>query len=73
MDYTERSIKTLTVFLSMNNDTITATFYEPDTGDTSRVIVPYSPDEHPEFNERVGNELYWWVDEYVNTHRTEEE
>lgn len=72
MDYKERTIKTLTVILSMNDSTVTAEFYEPDTGDSSRVVVPYSPDEHSEFNDRVGNELYWWIDEYVNTHRTEE-
>ena len=70
--YEERTVKTLTVVLSKSNDTVTATFYEPDTGDVSRVITPYSPDEHQEFNERVGNELYWWIDEYVKKHSGKE-
>ena len=66
--YTERTIKTLTVILSKDNSTVTATIYDPNTGDDSCVIVRYSPDEHQEFNERVGNELYWYVDEYIKTH-----
>lgn len=64
-DYTQRTIKTLTVILSTNGQEITAEFYEPDTGDSSRVVVPYSPDCHPEFDDRVGNELYFWINEFM--------
>jgi hypothetical protein len=23
--------------------------------------IPFSPEEHPEFNEKIGNEIYSWV------------
>ena len=69
----ERTIKTLTVILSKDEDNVTATFYDPGTGNASKIIAPYSPDEHHEFNERVGNELYWWIDEYVKTHPNKED
>ena len=35
--------------------------YEPETGDWNRKIVPFSPDEHPELNEWIGNEIYEWI------------
>lgn len=43
---------------------LTIDFTEPNTGETSRIVEPFSPDEHPEFNERIGNEIYaYWNEE----------
>ena len=44
------------------------------TGDTtpfltSRIVEPYSPDEHPEFNECVGNELYKYINDMMRRDR----
>lgn len=66
-DYKERTIKTLTLTLKTTGrfDELTVDFLEPESGEESRITVPYSPDEHPEFNERIGNEIYWWVNEYM--------
>jgi len=71
-DYKEREIKTLTLTLSTTGqfDELTVNFIDGESGDTSRITVPYSPEEHPEFNERVGNEIYWWVNEYMNKNDT---
>ncbi len=35
--------------------------YDPASGDYVHKDFPISPDEHPEFNEWVGNEIYDWV------------
>lgn len=39
----------------------TATVYDAESGDLKTIKAPYSPDEHPEFNEEIGNEIYSWV------------
>lgn len=36
--------------------------YDAASGDLVHRDFPFSPDEHPEFNEWVGNEIYDWVD-----------
>ena len=40
---------------------VEVTIYEPETGDVVWDRIPYSPDEHPEFNEWIGNEIYSWI------------
>lgn len=35
--------------------------YEPNTGDCITLQHPYCPDEHPEFDEAIGREIYSWV------------
>lgn len=35
--------------------------YDPESGDFTRINTVYSPDEHPEFNERIGDEIYFWI------------
>lgn len=39
----------------------TTTVYDAESGDLKTIKAPYSPDEHPEFNEEIGNEIYSWV------------
>lgn len=39
----------------------TATVYDAESGDLKTIKAPYSPDEHPEFNEEIGNEIYSWI------------
>ena len=57
----ERS-RTLTVTLHVEDGNAVAEFLEGETGERLSVVVPYSPDEHPDFNEAVGNELYSWLE-----------
>ena len=56
----ERS-RTLTVTLYVEDGKAVAEFLEGETGEDLFVVVPYSPDEHPDFNEAVGRELYSWL------------
>ena len=55
--------RTLTITITMDefDKTVTADVLEPESGESSRIVVPFSPDEHPEFNERIGNEIYSWI------------
>lgn len=38
------------------------TISDGESGDHITNTFPFSPEEHPEFNDWVGNELYDWVD-----------
>lgn len=35
--------------------------YEPETGELSQLDYLLSFDEHPEFNQAIGNEIYAWL------------
>lgn len=81
----EKSIeKNLTLsIIALGKDDISIRIYEPESGEESFVQCQYSPDEHPEFNEDIGNELYSWLslwlgeldeeDEQDETEEVEEE
>lgn len=47
--------------IALGKDDISIRIYEPESGEESFVQCQYSPDEHPEFNEDIGNELYSWL------------
>lgn len=53
--------RTLTVDLWIEDGNAMAEFTEGETGCSIGVVVPYSPDEHPEFDKLVGDELYSWL------------
>lgn len=56
----ERTLN-LTIYLDDYNKYVTVDFQEPESGESSRIVVPFSPDKHPELNERIGNEIYSWI------------
>lgn len=35
--------------------------YEPESGGYCKIHNVFSPDEHPEFNDQIGNEIYSWL------------
>lgn len=54
--------RTLTITLNADNqDEFTIEIYDHESGDIVNKIVPFSPDEHPEFNDWIGNEMYDWA------------
>lgn len=49
-------------FRKLNGGEFLVDSYDPSTGESTNLgLFMYSPDEHPEFNESVGNELYFWL------------
>ena len=67
--------KTLTVTITTNEGigTFDVDILEGESGIVDHIRdVPFSPDEHPKFNDAIGNEIYSWVqlmmdeDEYRN-------
>ena len=53
--------KALTLDIAMSEDNVEIVVSEPESGERTPYSFPYSADEHPEFNESIGNELYSWL------------
>lgn len=52
----------LSLFIRMtDNNRIITTVYEPESGEQATIYNEFSPDEHSEFNELLGNEIYSWL------------
>lgn len=55
----------LTISLGKWND-VSVDVDEPETGESSRIVVTQGyPANNPEFNERIGNEIWWWICEWM--------
>lgn len=44
-----------------NDDEFEVDVYEPETGEISQLQFPFSPDEHPDFDKTIGDEIYNWL------------
>lgn len=53
--------RTLELTIRLNEDTFDVDVYEPDSGKITQFQHPYSPDEHPEFDKAIGDEIYLWI------------
>lgn len=54
--------KTLQLTLRLNeNGWFDVDIYELESGSSFQLNYPYCPDEHPEFNEDIGDEVYSWL------------
>ena len=54
--------KNLEIILQLNKDgKMIVGVYEPESGVCCKIHNVFSPDEHPEFNDQIGNEIYSWL------------
>ena len=44
-----------------DNEYVRILVSEPESGESQSFGFPLSQDEHPEFNEQIGNEIYSWL------------
>lgn len=51
----------LTVRIDTNKGSLEVDVYEPESGEVTQLQHPYSPDEHPEFDKAIGDEIYSWA------------
>lgn len=54
--------KQLELTIRINDEHFDVDVYEPESGTGGHFQFPYSPDEHPEFNQAIGNEIYSWLE-----------
>ena len=53
---------TITIGTNLERNTFDVHVSECESGCNMEYTgIPFSPDEHPEFNETIGNEIYSWV------------
>lgn len=53
--------RTLELMIRLNDDDFEVDVYEPESGECSQMQFSFSPDEHPEFDKVIGEEIYSWV------------
>ena len=51
----------LEITIRVNEDDFEVDVYEPESGEVAQFQHPYSPDEHPEFDKTIGDEIYSWI------------
>lgn len=51
----------LDITVRVNGEDFEVDVYEPESGEVSQFQFPFSPNEHPEFDAAIGNEIYSWV------------
>ena len=51
----------LQLYVTVKNGIIHTLVMEPESGLVYEFTDPFSADEHPEYNERIGNEIYSWI------------
>lgn len=58
--------RTLELTIRLNDDDFEVDVYEPESGEIKQMQSPYSPDEHPEFDKTIGDELYSWISMWMD-------
>ena len=53
--------RTLELTIRLNENDFEVDVYEPESGEVAQMQFPYSPDEHPEFDKTIGEEIYSWI------------
>lgn len=53
--------RVLELTIRLNGDDFEVDVYEPESGEVVQIQHPYSPDEHPEFDKAIGDEIYSWI------------
>lgn len=53
--------RNLELTIRLNESSFEMDVYEPESGEVLRMQFPYSPDEHPEFDKAIGEEIYSWI------------
>lgn len=44
-----------------DDDDLEVDIMEPQSGEVDRFLFSYSPDEHPDFDQFIGDQLYDWL------------
>lgn len=54
--------RTLELTINLHEDSFDVEVYEPESGEFFPLRDnPFSPDEHPEFDKAIGQEIYSWL------------
>ena len=53
--------RTLELTIRHDTDRFEVDIYDPESGECSQLDFPVSFDEHPEFNQAIGDTIYEWL------------
>lgn len=63
----------LELTIRLNEDDFEVDVYEPESGEATQMQFPFSPDEHPEFDKAIGEEIYSWISLWTDQKEDENE
>lgn len=59
--------RSLSLSIELRDGEFQVFVFEPESGECADFIFPFSPDEHPEFDKIIGNEIYSWISLWMET------
>ena len=62
----EKIERHLDLTVRSDGETVEVDVFEPESGLTKTVANSYSPDEHPEFSMDLGDEIYSWINVWMD-------
>lgn len=65
--------KTLELTIHLKGDKFEIEVSEPESGECTKMQFTYSPDEHPQFDEAIGTEIYSWISLWMDQMEESEE
>lgn len=65
--------RTLELTIRLNDDDFEVDVCDPESGEVAQMQFPYSPDEHPEFDQQIGEEIYSWLSLWADEKEDENE
>lgn len=65
--------RNLELTIRLNENDFEVDVYEPESGEIAQMQFPYSPDEHPEFDKAIGEEIYSWISMWLDQKEDEDE
>lgn len=60
--------KMLELTVRINKNDFEVDVYEPESGEVVQMQHSFLPDEHPEFNKAIGDEIYSWISLWAEEH-----
>ena len=57
----EKRQRLLELTIRLNEDDFEVDVYEPESGEIEELQHPFMPDEHPDFDKAIGDEIYSWL------------
>lgn len=57
----EKRQRLLELTIRLNEDDFEVDVYEPESGEITQLQHQFTPDEHPDFDKSIGDEIYSWL------------
>lgn len=57
----EATTRTLDLTIQLNEEDFSVVVSEPESGESTTIVYPFTPDDHRSFDQDIGKEIYSWL------------